>query len=72
MDTLAKQLIREAISTTGTGDLFAVTTYLEKKARHITASRANCERVYRFLDSIGLKTTGDIKKVIAEIKAEGK
>jgi hypothetical protein len=71
---VAKKLVQDALEKLEGryGDLSEITFELEKLARIATGTRSSCERPFRFLEQHGIKTTGDVLRILADIKEENK
>ncbi len=65
---VARKMVKKAIEESGSTELFGVTSRLEEMAKKSTGTKTNCERIWRFLDNHGIKTTGDVLKIISDIE----
>jgi hypothetical protein len=66
-----KELVKQMWEASGySDDLFEVTSRLEEYAMKRTQVKTRCERVYLFLDKLGLYTTFDIMAILKKLKKE--
>jgi hypothetical protein len=69
---LAEQMVRHVlIKLEGRyNELCDITFELEKLARNATASKTSQEKPFKFLEQHGIRTTGDVLKILSDIKKE--